>query len=90
MATQELLASSRDCIELIPGTQQIVVGGGPSCQVGLDTVYNFSKKSYTFDHVFEQTCGQEAIYQQSVAPLVDLFLNGFNATILAYGQVRDI
>ncbi|KAI8907325.1 P-loop containing nucleoside triphosphate hydrolase protein, partial [Gorgonomyces haynaldii] len=86
MAAKELLANSSECVEVIPGTQQIVVGGGPSSGVGTDTFYSFSSKSFTFDHVFESRALQQSVYEQAVAPLVDRFLEGFNATILAYGQ----
>jgi kinesin family protein 4/21/27 len=88
MAAKELLANSSECVEIIPGTQQIIVGGGPSgTAVGSDSVYQFTQKSFTFDYLFDENTTQEDLYNRSVAPLVDRFLEGFNATILAYGQV---
>jgi hypothetical protein len=88
MAAKELLANSSECVEMIPGTQQIVVGGGPSgTSVGSDTMYQFTQKSFTFDYLFDENSSQEDLYNMSVAPLVERFLEGFNATILAYGQV---
>jgi hypothetical protein len=86
MAAKELLANSSECVEIIPGTQQIVVGGGPACGVGTDSVYSFTQKSFTFDYLFDDNCTQDALYNQCVASLVERFLEGFNATILAYGQ----
>lgn len=90
MAAKELLANSKDCVEIIPGTQQLIVGGGPSASVGTDTIYSFTQKSFTFDYLFDENSRQEDLYTLSVAPLVDRFLEGFNATILAYGQVHFI
>ena len=87
MAAKELLSNSSECIEVLPGTQQLVVGGGPASAVGTDTFYSFSSKSFTFDHIFDTRSNQEDVYRESVRPLVDRFLEGFNATILAYGQV---
>lgn len=88
MAAKELLANSKDCVEIIPGTSQIIVGGGPASAVGTETIYNFTQKSFTFDYLFDENSSQEDLYNLSVAPLVDRFMEGFNATILAYGQVR--
>jgi hypothetical protein len=90
MAAKELLSSSTECVEIIPGTQQIVVGGGPGCGVGTETVYQFTQKSFTFDYLFDENSSQKDLYTRSVSPLVDRFLEGFNATILAYGQVSLI
>ncbi len=88
MAAKELLANSKDCVEIIPGTSQIIVGGGPASAVGTETIYNFTQKSFTFDYLFDENSSQEDLYNLSVAPLVDRFMEGFNATILAYGQVQ--
>jgi hypothetical protein len=87
MAAKELLANSKDCVEIIPGTSQIIIGGGPASAVGTETIYNFTQKSFTFDYLFDDNTSQEDLYNLSVAPLVDRFMEGFNATILAYGQV---
>lgn len=47
-------------------------------------------KSFTFDHVFDTASTQDEVYIECVKPLVDRFLEGFNATVLAYGQVRTM
>jgi len=44
-------------------------------------------KTFTFDHVFDQNSKQQAIYEQCVKELVDGTFEGYNATVLAYGQV---
>lgn len=44
---------------------------------------------FTFDHVFAPRDRQAAIYQECIAPLVAAHVDGYNATILAYGQVRS-
>lgn len=87
MAAKELLANSSDCVDILPGTQQLVVGGGPASGVGTDTFYSFSSKSFTFDYLFDTESTQVSLYETSVSPLVERFLEGFNATVLAYGQV---
>lgn len=44
------------------------------------------KRSFTFDDVFEPQANQEEVYRELAAPLVSQFFDGYNATILAYGQ----
>ena len=40
---------------------------------------------YTFDNCFKQDCTQSQVYQSMVSPAVKAVLNGFNATVFAYG-----
>eukprot|EP00557_Chaetoceros_sp_GSL56_P014628 CAMPEP_0176486142 /NCGR_PEP_ID=MMETSP0200_2-20121128/5412_1 /TAXON_ID=947934 /ORGANISM="Chaetoceros sp., Strain GSL56" /LENGTH=1269 /DNA_ID=CAMNT_0017882827 /DNA_START=298 /DNA_END=4107 /DNA_ORIENTATION=- len=42
--------------------------------------------TFTFDHVFPSSAGQEQVYDTCVIPLVESCLEGYNATVLAYGQ----
>ena len=58
------------CVQ--PGTNnQIVIG---------------KDKAFTFDNIYWEDCAQNDIYDTSVKPLVKNFFEGYNATILAYGQ----
>jgi len=44
--------------------------------------------SFTFDHVYGSTGSpSSAMFEECVAPLVDGLFQGYNATVLAYGQV---
>lgn len=43
-------------------------------------------KQFTFDSVFDWNSTQEELYKKMVYPLIESVLNGFNATIFAYGQ----
>ena len=43
-------------------------------------------RAFTYDKVFDSDTLQEAVYEELAAPLVSQFVDGFNATILAYGQ----
>jgi hypothetical protein len=42
--------------------------------------------TYTFDHVFPSSTEQIEVYERCVTPLVESCLEGYNTTILAYGQ----
>ena len=45
--------------------------------------------SFTFDHVYGSTgSSSSAMFEECVAPLVDGLFQGYNATVLAYGQVN--
>ncbi|KAI8897043.1 P-loop containing nucleoside triphosphate hydrolase protein, partial [Globomyces pollinis-pini] len=44
------------------------------------------RKQFTYDYVYGPHTSQENVYSDLAAPLVSQFLEGFNATILAYGQ----
>uniref|UniRef100_A0A8D0DNC5 Kinesin-like protein n=1 Tax=Salvator merianae TaxID=96440 RepID=A0A8D0DNC5_SALMN len=43
-------------------------------------------KTFTFDAVYDAASKQGDLYDESVRPLVDSVLGGFNGTIFAYGQ----
>lgn len=40
---------------------------------------------YAFDRVFDDTCGQEMVFANTTKPLLEGILNGFNASVFAYG-----
>lgn len=41
---------------------------------------------FTFDHVYDITCNQRKVYETTAKAVVDSSLQGYNATIFAYGQ----
>jgi kinesin family protein 4/21/27 len=63
----------RVCTNVTPGEPQVTLG---------------SDKSFTYDYVFDMNAQQEDVYHTSVEALVNGSLEGYNATVLAYGQVR--
>ena len=40
---------------------------------------------YIFDHVFQQQASQEAVFERTGKPLLQGVLDGYNATVFAYG-----
>lgn len=63
----------RICTQVTPNEPQIVLG---------------TDKAFTYDYVFDVNSTQSEIYQQCVERLVDGAMKGYNATVLAYGQVK--
>lgn len=43
------------------------------------------EKRYAFDYAFDNTSSQEQVYEATCKFLLDSVLNGFNATVFAYG-----
>ncbi|KAM0742574.1 hypothetical protein ACQRIT_002751 [Beauveria bassiana] len=47
---------------------------------------SLSNKTYSFDRVFSSAADQEMIFDDTVRPILDEMLSGYNCTIFAYGQ----
>ncbi|KAI9316029.1 hypothetical protein BX666DRAFT_2122305 [Dichotomocladium elegans] len=47
------------------------------------------QKLFTFDHVFGTHSTQEQVFESVASGLVDRFIDGYNVTILAYGQTSS-
>jgi hypothetical protein len=43
-------------------------------------------QSYSFDYVYDQDSTQEFVYENTARSAVQSILEGYNATVLAYGQ----
>jgi len=52
----------------------------------LDLTRYIEEHSFTFDGVFDQSCGNEVLYQRTLQPLVHLAVQGVRITCFAYGQ----
>ncbi|KAL7561839.1 hypothetical protein ACA910_009677 [Epithemia clementina (nom. ined.)] len=53
--------------------------GNREVRLGMD-------RRFTYDAVFDETTQQDELYRSVAPPLLESFLDGFNATIMAYGQ----
>lgn len=71
LTEKERLSNCTECISYIPNEPQILIG---------------TDKSFTYDYVFDSNTDQASVYSTAAHPLVQKFMEGFNATILAYGQ----
>ncbi len=52
----------------------------------IDNPHNYAKHQFTFDQVFDYDSTQEEVYEKTARISVCSALEGYNATILAYGQ----
>ncbi|KAJ4834636.1 hypothetical protein Tsubulata_020203 [Turnera subulata] len=74
---QELISDAdfTDCVELLPELRRLKLRKN-----------NWSSESYQFDEVFTETASQKRVYQAVAKPVVESVLNGYNGTVMAYGQ----
>ena len=47
---------------------------------------DFEKRIFQFNHVFQNTSSQESVINQVAEPVWEAITNGYNGSILAYGQ----
>ena len=86
--------SSRENVHVVcrvrPTNQKEIAAGGTTCvkltntniEVNSDDGYNV----FAFDKVFGMESDQKSVFEETAVPLVRDVLNGYNATIFAYGQ----
>lgn len=46
-------------------------------------------QDFTFDHVFNTESTQKEVYESAAMPIIQSVLDGFNGTVLAYGQTSS-
>ena len=73
--SKELTEGAQKCVNKILGQPQVTVG---------------ATDAYTYDYVFAENDSQRAVYDSAVMKIVNKVLEGFNGTVLAYGQVSKI
>ncbi|KAJ6849918.1 kinesin-like protein KIN-UA [Iris pallida] len=64
-----------DCVELQPELKRLKLKKN-----------NWSSDSYRFDEVLTETASQRRVYEAVAKPVVESVLNGYNGTVMAYGQ----
>lgn len=67
----ETSQSTRSCVTFYEDGHSLVLG---------------KDRAFTFDAVYQPNCQQQRIYDDWVSSLVDGCFQGYNATVLAYGQ----
>ena len=70
--SKEVGSESSSCVTTVG--HRVFVGTGPD------------QKGFGFDYVFDAGRSNASIYAESVFPLVDSTLKGYNGTVFAYGQ----
>lgn len=71
---KEKIEGCHICTSVTPGEPQLLLG---------------KDKAFTYDFVFDLDAQQHQIYSACVHKLIEGCLEGYNATVLAYGQVSS-
>lgn len=75
-------------VDSAPSSATTPAPNGPS-QASPSSASQTKKQFFTFDQVLPPSTSQYALFQTTVEPLIGKFLQGFNCTILAYGQTSS-
>ena len=70
---REKMAGCHICTSVTPGEPQVFLG---------------KDKAFSYDHVLDMDSQQGELYEHCTQKLVEGCFEGYNATVLAYGQVR--
>lgn len=70
--SKEKIEGCHICTSVTPGEPQVLLG---------------KDKAFTYDFVFDLDTWQEQVYTTCVSKLIEGCFEGYNATVLAYGQV---
>ena len=71
LLSRDLNEGARECLRKIQNEPQVVIG---------------ADRPFTYNHVFSPTSTQTEVFEECMRPLVDSVLEGYHATVLAYGQ----
>jgi len=78
--------SKRECIRVLDRKMVVVLDPSSENQNDILRQNRTREKKYAFDHVFEPEDSNEVVYSHTTKFLIDGILNGFNATVFAYGN----
>ncbi|KAJ2793308.1 hypothetical protein H4R20_006577, partial [Coemansia guatemalensis] len=97
-ATSRLRSQVTSCIEVLSDTSicissaaagssngPVKIGGGQNIANGVAT----GPRTFNFDNAFGPEASQADVYDTAIAPLLTRFVEGYNVTVLAYGQTSS-
>ncbi|XP_037948661.1 kinesin-like protein costa isoform X2 [Teleopsis dalmanni] len=79
------------CVQTIPVTAAVQGFMSTDVQNNVDNgiaggLVQVGSQSYTITHALPADCTQNQVYHQTVFPLISLFMEGFDASVVTYGQ----
>ncbi|KAJ2802275.1 hypothetical protein H4R20_003343, partial [Coemansia guatemalensis] len=97
-ATSRLRSQVTSCVEVLSDTSIRIssaaagwsngpasIGGGQNIANGVAT----GPRTFNFDNAFGPEASQADVYDTAIAPLLTRFVEGYNVTVLAYGQTSS-
>lgn len=61
-------------------SQEIQLGGKSSLNVDSPSI-RMGQRQFTYDAIFDDSCGQKDLYDRVSGPLLSSFVDGYNATV---------
>ena len=84
MNPREEAAGHDEVCKVLDG-KMVVVTDPPAKENDFLRVGKTREKRYAFDHAFDEQTPQESIFKSTTKLLIDGVMNGYNATVFAYG-----
>ncbi|KAJ2169283.1 hypothetical protein GGH15_000692 [Coemansia sp. RSA 562] len=85
-SSMQLRAQSTSCVSAT-GSAITVSGSGGSALDGPGGASG--PRSFTYDYAFGPDAAQTSVYDAAISPLLGRFVEGYNVTVLAYGQTSS-
>lgn len=82
LSSKELEVGDYSTVQVIEGKVVVVLDPWYDAQLNPN---RDKEKRYAFDKVFDDSVGQESVFEQTANGLVSGVLDGFNASVFAYG-----
>jgi kinesin family protein 18/19 len=76
----------KSCIRVLDGKVVVVLDPAAGDKQDILRANRNREKQYAFDFVFDPSCTQDHIYNNTTKFLIHGVLDGYNATVFAYGQ----
>ncbi|KAJ2078558.1 hypothetical protein H4R24_004397 [Coemansia sp. RSA 988] len=89
IATRHARGQLTSCIEALPNSTIQVSAGVSGDEAVAGGRHSSAARTFNVDYAFGADSTQRAVYEASVAPLLARFVEGYNVTVLAYGQTSS-
>ena len=81
--------NKKSCARVLDGKVVVILDPAQGDKQDILRVNRSREKQYAFDYACDGTTSQELVYQRTAKFLVYGVLDGFNATVFAYGQTSS-
>ncbi|KAJ2809246.1 hypothetical protein H4R20_000241 [Coemansia guatemalensis] len=88
-ATRHARGQLTSCIEALSNSTIQVSAGVGGEEAGVGGRHSSAARTFNVDYAFGADATQRGVYEASVAPLLARFVEGYNVTVLAYGQTSS-
>lgn len=79
----------RSCVRVLDSKVVVILDPAAGDKADILRANRSREKQYAFDYVFEPGSSQDSVYHHATKFLIHGVLDGFNATVFAYGQTGE-